>query len=459
MKRIILIISLLIMSTIVLHTHWDDNMDNQFFDRATEIVAARRIPNEYLETFLYYTRSEEMKALRFHFMAIADIESNWVWMRSFQPNRDGSLDLGPMGLNSNNIKNSDFMNRYAPKDLTHIHNENQLYMVTCMNYFYNLYKNRGLGEDAFYAYNTGIGNYLRGHIPDITRRYRRRSIEGIERYLNQTMDVYTELNLIWSVFEQYALNEMRSVFRGVAIMDPTEIYRDEEAYGGENLRDEILLNLKDTLVENFGETELSDHPVNHLKHYLEAIFEQASESFEYRASDDIEVFLNSPDSGVSLQDQNRFYQLRDVILPNSFRRIFGIKMSRDAISDGCDFDALCILYDWWHTSLRMTFNYFVSNYLIQTNAVDEDFIRERKFDQVHTMIDHEEYEEIIRDDNICTFENVVEARMKLDVDNIDVEKIYNMLEFGDIAFDHEVFTERINKILSVRPVENQQKEA
>lgn len=112
-----------------------------------------RIPAEYADAFLYYTRDK--KEIRMDFYSIMVHESaNFKYF--VNRNRDGSYDYGPSQLNSNNLKNSRFRNAYRPKDESHITSKYCYYMVMTIGFYYDLYKEFG-HDYAFFVYNGGRG--------------------------------------------------------------------------------------------------------------------------------------------------------------------------------------------------------------------------------------------------------------------------------------------------------------
>lgn len=157
-KIIIVIMSLLIITNI--HARVDFNhfvntisISNRILPN--EVLEERfyleNIPKEYGRAFLYYTRN--MKEIRPYFYSIMLHESNGF--RAFvSTNRDGSKDLGPSQLNTNNIKNSRFRELYNPKDESRITNVYCFYMVMTINFYWDLVNKHGY-DYAFYAYNGG----------------------------------------------------------------------------------------------------------------------------------------------------------------------------------------------------------------------------------------------------------------------------------------------------------------
>lgn len=112
----------------------------------------QRIPSTYSDAFLYYTRNCPELRMAFYSIMVHESGNFTVYKRK---NTDGSYDLGPSHLNSNNIKNAYFRELYNPKDESHITNVYCFYMVMSLNYFRDMVDKFGNIQDAFYAYNGG----------------------------------------------------------------------------------------------------------------------------------------------------------------------------------------------------------------------------------------------------------------------------------------------------------------
>ena len=112
----------------------------------------KRIPKEYSDAFLYYTRNNPELRLPFYSIMVHESGNFRVFKRR---NTNGSYDLGPSHLNSNNIKNAYFRELYNPKDESHITSVYCFYMVMSLNFFKSLYNKYDNVLDAFYAYNGG----------------------------------------------------------------------------------------------------------------------------------------------------------------------------------------------------------------------------------------------------------------------------------------------------------------
>lgn len=112
----------------------------------------QRIPSTYSDAFLYYTRKCPELRMAFYSIMVHESGNFKVYKRK---NTDGSYDLGPSHLNSNNIKNAYFRELYNPTDESHITNVYCFYMIMSLNYFRDMVDKFGNIQDAFYAYNGG----------------------------------------------------------------------------------------------------------------------------------------------------------------------------------------------------------------------------------------------------------------------------------------------------------------
>ena len=169
------------------------SIDN--FNEVTKIdintVVRQYVPAKYVEAFNSATicENDELATanMRLQILAIGYHESGWTKTICDKPNKDGSLDIGYLQLNSKNIKNHWFMERFGPDYDTS--DELECYLVTCINLYkalYSLY-----GEDAVYAYNAGETRYLRyksgkSSLPKSTFSYKR----WVSKY---TKDIFNEM--------------------------------------------------------------------------------------------------------------------------------------------------------------------------------------------------------------------------------------------------------------------------
>jgi len=92
------------------------------------------IPEEFIDDFYEYTKDDIDSGVEL--IAMAQHESQWIHMIS-NVNNNGSIDLGPLMLNSYNIKNDTFMDQFSPKNVNFSSEYNQ-YMVVCINFYRSL---------------------------------------------------------------------------------------------------------------------------------------------------------------------------------------------------------------------------------------------------------------------------------------------------------------------------------
>lgn len=110
-----------------------------------------RIPEEFIDAFLFYTEGREEMRLPFYSLMVHE-SVNFKYMVS--RNHNGSYDRGPSQLNDSNLKNQRFLDYYDPKDKSYINTTYTYYMVLTINFFWDLYTKYGM-EYALYAYNGG----------------------------------------------------------------------------------------------------------------------------------------------------------------------------------------------------------------------------------------------------------------------------------------------------------------
>lgn len=181
------------------------SIDN--FDEVTKIdintVVRQYVPAKYVRAFNMATICEDELAtanMRLQILAIGYYESGWTKTVCDKPNKDGSLDIGYLQLNSKNIKNKWFMERFGPNYKTS--DDLECYLITCINLYkalYSLY-----GEDAVYAYNAGETRYLRyksgkSSLPKTTFTYKK----WVSKY---TKDIFNEMCQAKITREETAIN-------------------------------------------------------------------------------------------------------------------------------------------------------------------------------------------------------------------------------------------------------------
>ena len=109
------------------------------------------IPEKFVEPFYEFTKNN--KNLGLEILGIAKHESNWKWFVG-KRNANGSIDLGPLMLNSYNIENETFMNSFAFNCKEYEDDIDIYFMCICINYYKDLRKSFG-AFNALQVYNGG----------------------------------------------------------------------------------------------------------------------------------------------------------------------------------------------------------------------------------------------------------------------------------------------------------------
>lgn len=156
-------------------------------------VARNYVPEKYMSAFLQLTNMDdpvETANLRLQILAIGYHESEWKDIVS-KPNKNKSRDYGYLQLNSSNINNSWFMEKYGltSKDRYTLQNKNdksELYLCVSIKFYKALYTR--YGDDAALVYNCGETKYLKNDIPTSTFNYKKK----VCSYLTQISDEVNE---------------------------------------------------------------------------------------------------------------------------------------------------------------------------------------------------------------------------------------------------------------------------
>lgn len=176
MKRIVLTFIIFCITGSLNATVNDDLFEQDFAD----YLVKNNVPKQFQDTLLKYSHDAKSTI---YLIAIGFVESEWKYMVSFQPNKNGSVDKGPLGLNSNNIQSSKFRQKFYPKDQLQNHN-NVTYMIASINYFRFLI-DRYNYDNALLCYNGGIGNFSRGTVPDSSLKYLQKVNQRIQNLIQE----------------------------------------------------------------------------------------------------------------------------------------------------------------------------------------------------------------------------------------------------------------------------------
>ncbi len=153
------------------------------------------VPEEFLDLFYSATYYDIESGIEL--LGLAQHESQWRYFRGSK-NNDGSFDHGPLMLNSNNIANENFMNQFYPQDVSLIEDNNHLYMVICINYYYSL--KTKMGGAVWYALQIYNGGPRVLTIPHSSRLYKQTS--------NYANVVYGKIKSFRTQYETYKLENL-----------------------------------------------------------------------------------------------------------------------------------------------------------------------------------------------------------------------------------------------------------
>lgn len=133
------------------NTYWNDISKLILSDESIEEKFYKdRIPEIYADAFLYHTADKKEIRLNFYSIMVHESANFTAFVNK---NANGSIDYGPSQLNSKNIEDPWFMEKFSPVDTSYITTLYCEYMVITINFYYDLYKT--WGDYAFYAYNGG----------------------------------------------------------------------------------------------------------------------------------------------------------------------------------------------------------------------------------------------------------------------------------------------------------------
>ena len=149
------------------------------------------VPVDCRKAFIHYTQGVdkfETINLRLQLLAMGQWESGWKVTISNTANKNGTVDLGYLALNSANADSEWFMSRFGPNENDGFkydeNNDNERYLIACIKFYKSLYD--VYGEDAAYCYNAGVTRYTRRNIPSSTYTYKKRVSEYIEKFIQES---------------------------------------------------------------------------------------------------------------------------------------------------------------------------------------------------------------------------------------------------------------------------------
>lgn len=190
-----------------------------------------KIPAKFVTPFYEFTKDN--KNLGLEVLGIAKHESNWKWFVG-KRNANGSIDLGPLMLNSFNIENESFMKSFA-RNCEEYKNDTDIYfMLICINYYKSLREDFG-PFSALQIYNGGWRT-VRKNCPSKLKETVVLYANTVYKYINQYTDdykVYVSENLEsenekhilkYMYIARYDLNRNSEIIKRYISSDCDDVY-------------------------------------------------------------------------------------------------------------------------------------------------------------------------------------------------------------------------------------------
>ena len=143
------------------------------------------IPSKFVTPFYNFTKDN--KNVGIEILGIAKHESNWKWFIG-KRNANGSIDLGPLMLNSFNIENEQFMNSFATNCKQYEYDTDIYFMCICINYYKSLRCDFG-PYSALQIYNGGWRT-VRKNCPPGLKKTVTIYADTVYKYINRYSDSY-----------------------------------------------------------------------------------------------------------------------------------------------------------------------------------------------------------------------------------------------------------------------------
>lgn len=168
----------------------NENFEQVVEDRLYKSYLENTIPEKFVEPFFELTMNQ--KSIGIEILGVGFHESEWKYFVG-KVNNNGSIDLGPLMLNSYNVSNKDFMVRYAKGLDDYKYDTDVYYMTVCIKFFKALRVEYG-SFNALKVYNGGPKVMGKNCSADLNKK--------VTRYANT---VYKEINRCfdeWSSFKE-----------------------------------------------------------------------------------------------------------------------------------------------------------------------------------------------------------------------------------------------------------------
>ena len=160
------------------------------------------IPSKFVTPFYNFTKDK--KNIGIEILGIAKHESNWKWFIG-KRNANGSIDLGPLMLNSFNIENESFMNSFANNCKQYEYDTDIYFMCICINYYKSLRCEYG-PYSALQIYNGGWRT-VRKNCPPSLKKTVTIYADTVYKYINRYSENYKSFKEInYDEYENKVVN-------------------------------------------------------------------------------------------------------------------------------------------------------------------------------------------------------------------------------------------------------------
>lgn len=132
------------------YKHTED-IQKEYENRAYYEFLKETIPAKFVDPFYQFTKDK--KYLGIEILGIAQHESGWRVFKG-KINKNGSVDLGPLMLNSYNIQDEKFMKAYASNCVQYRYDVDIYFMCICINFYSSIRSELGPFV-ALQVYNGG----------------------------------------------------------------------------------------------------------------------------------------------------------------------------------------------------------------------------------------------------------------------------------------------------------------
>lgn len=173
-----------VVSKVVLNS---EDFENEFENRAYYNFLKNRIPSKFVYPFYSFTKDK--KSLGLEILGIAQHESAWRVFKG-KVNQNGSVDLGPLMLNSYNIENENFMRVYGIDCDKYKYDTDIYYMCICINFYSGIRKELG-PYISLQVYNGGYRVTRKDCRADLKKTVTTYA-NVVYKYINEAIDDYND---------------------------------------------------------------------------------------------------------------------------------------------------------------------------------------------------------------------------------------------------------------------------